>query len=320
MELSDQMRLVVVIINYKTPDLVIGALGSLESEIHYEKDKVVVVDNASNDGSLDKISAYIKKRKWTDWIDIIASPVNGGFSAGNNLGFEHMQAKYYLLLNGDAWVHPKSISTMIKTMEKEKYLGLVGPRIEWEDGTQQVSCFHNVTPSASFLNAARTGVFTRLAGLLGVKEVAIPVEDKYEQPDWLSFACVLLKYEMVKDVGLMDEGYFMYYEDNDYCRRALDSGWQLIFDNGARVVHLNKGDSNQNGIKRLPHYYYRSRSRYFLKFYGRFGLLRANTFWFLGRCVSLLRELFERKQAAFHSMMWWDIWIGFWDDYDKYRK
>jgi len=309
---NKNLRLLVVIINYKTPKLVCDALESLVGQLDIACDSVVVIDNDSRDNSVSTIKQFLQLNQLESWVKIVESEVNGGFSAGNNLGMQFFQADYYLLLNSDAFVRMDALKSLLVTAEKNLKAGVICPRLEWPDGSQQVSCFYNLSPANSFLQSAKTGVFTKLFGFFGSKEVAVPlVQHNIEQPEWLSFACVLLRGKMVREIGLMDEGYFMYREDNDYCRRAINAGWKLKFEPKSRVVHLNNGSSNQSGVKRLPKFYFNSRARYFLKYYGRLGLLQANIFWCAGRCISSLREMVSRKPKAFHSTMWADIWIGF---------
>ncbi|WP_288356588.1 glycosyltransferase family 2 protein [uncultured Cycloclasticus sp.] len=305
-------RLLVVVINYKTSELVCDALKSLEGELNSITDHVVVVDNDSQDNSVENISNFIQLNNWDGWVSVVNSEVNGGFSAGNNVGIKFADAGYYLLLNSDAYVREGAIQSLITTAEANPSVGLLGPKLEWPDGRQQVSCFYNLSPMNSFLDSTKMSIFTRFLSYFGVKEIAISLDQhQIERLEWLSFACVLLRGRMVKDIGLMDEGYFMYREDNDYCRRATEAGWALVFEPKSKVVHLNKGASNKMGLKRLPTYYFRSRSRYFIKYYGRLGLLLANVFWSFGRCISLLRELIQRKPKTFHSTMLFDIWVGF---------
>jgi len=316
MKLND-FGLVVVVINYKTPQLVCDALNSLEGKINLKSDHVVVVDNDSQDESVKHISSFIQSKSWNNWVSIVQSTSNAGFSAGNNLGIRSVDAQYYLLLNSDAYVHENAVECLRVAADSHPRAGIIGPRLEWPDGSQQVSCFYNLSPVNSFLQSAKTGIFTKLFVFFGSKEVAIPlVQHNISQPEWLSFACVLLRGEMVKEIGFMDEGYFMYREDNDYCRRAINAGWELEYVDESHVVHLNKGSSNQTIIKRLPKYYFKSRTRYFLKYYGRHGLFLANIFWSLGRCVSLIREIIERKPKSFHEKTWLDIWTGFTKKYE----
>lgn len=306
------LRLLVVVINYKTPELVCDALTSLQSELDFESDGVVIVDNLSGDNSVGVISEFIEQNHFESWVDIVESGTNGGFSAGNNVGLLHKKADYYLLLNSDAYVRKGAVSSLIEVASRDVRVGVVGPKLEWPDGRQQVSLFHHLTPLNSFLSSVKTGVLTRLFNTVGIQEVAVSLNNHGTvKPDWVSFACVLLKGEMVKDIGLMDDGFFMYREDNDYCRRATNAGWKLDYDPSSQVVHLSQGASNDFGVKRLPIFYFKSRSRYFLKYYGRFGLFLANILWSIGRVISLIREVVQSKPSAFHRTMIKDIWIGF---------
>jgi N-acetylglucosaminyl-diphospho-decaprenol L-rhamnosyltransferase len=308
----EPLRLLVVIVNYKTPSLVCDAIASLQQQLAFARDHIVVVDNDSSDGSLEKIQAYITFNSWDGSVTVIDSGHNGGFSAGNNVGLKFKSADYYLLLNSDAYVRDGAIGKLLDAANNNSCLGVVGPRLEWTDGSQQTSCFYNASPINSFLHASQTGIFTRLFSYFKAYDVAMPLRKHgSDSPDWLSFACVLLNGDMVNKIGLMDDGFFMYYEDIDYCRRAKMAGWELEFVSAARVVHLNLGDSNHAVVRRFPLYYFQSRARYFLKYYGRFGLLITNILWSLGRSISYSRELFERKPAVFHKSMWLDIWAGF---------
>ena len=124
------MRLSVIIVNYRTPQLVLDCLHSLQTEIDAEQEVVVVVDNASEDGSLEKIAAAITANRWQQWVKLLASSVNGGFSAGNNLGIKAFPADCYLLLNSDTIVRPGAIRSLLSATHAHQNAGLVSPRLE----------------------------------------------------------------------------------------------------------------------------------------------------------------------------------------------
>jgi GT2 family glycosyltransferase len=113
---------------------------------------------------------------------------------------------------------------------------------------------------------------------------------------------------------LLDEGYFMYFEDVDYCRRVRKAGWQIRCAPESKVTHHLGGSSHagENGRKRLPRFYYESRARYYTKFYGRAGLWLANSLWCGGRCVALLRELAGNLEPTRITHEAYDIWIHAW--------
>ncbi len=305
------MRLAVVIVNYRTPDLVIDALASLEAELDPGRDVAVVVDNDSGDGSADAIERAVEDRKWQAWARLVRSPVNGGFSAGNNAGIAAVAAELYLLLNSDAWVRPGAIGRLLDHASREPQAGLLSPRLEWPDGEPQISCFRWHTPVTELILAAGTGPVTRL---FRRHEVPQPVQPGPSWPEWTSFACVLIRRKVLEAIGPMDEGYFMYFDDVDYCRRARAEGWRVLNCPDARVVHLRGGTSPVKSAaavrKRLPAYYYASRARYYAKFYGLPGLWAANLLWGLGRAIAGLRELVGHKQPHAAEAAWRDIWIG----------
>jgi GT2 family glycosyltransferase len=303
-------RLAVVIVNYRTPALSVDALASLATELDPARDRAVVVDNDSRDGSAQQLEREIESRGFHEWARVVRSPENGGFSAGNNVGIRAEPASFHLLLNSDAYVRPGAVAELLRAAETHPEAGIVSPRLEWPDGTPQVSCFRDRSPISEVIEAAGTSVVTRL---LGRWDVPLPVSDVPFEPPWTSFACVLLRRELIEAVGGMDDGYFMYFDDIDYCRRARAAGYAVLHWPEARVVHLRGGSSpvkaERAARRRPPPYYYEARARYFAKFYGHAGLVATNLLWGLGRTVSGLRESVGHKQAHTCEGEERDIWL-----------
>jgi len=303
-------RLAVVVVNFKTPDLVIQGLGSLAGELEQGRDAAIVVDNRSEDGSISRLNEEIRKRNWEEWACVVETGRNGGFSAGNNAGIQAMEARYYLLLNSDAYIRKGAIARLLATAEAAPRAGIIGPRLEWQSGQAQVSCFRAHSPLSELISAARTRPVT---AMLRRFEIPIPVEDKPISPEWVSFACALISAETIQDIGGLDDGYFMFFEDADFCRRARAAGWSVCYEPAARVVHLRGGSSPvktaEASLRRLPRYWYAARARYFRKHYGPLGLSLANLCWYIGRFVSVSRELIGHKQRHVCDGKWRDIWI-----------
>jgi GT2 family glycosyltransferase len=142
-------------------------------------------------------------------------------------------------------------------------------------------------------------------------EVPIRDADAGIEPDWISYASVLIRREVLVQAGLLDEGFFMYYEDIEHCHRVVRAGFGIRYVPEAHVVHLHGGSSAIPQMtrlrRRLPRYFYESRARYFRLVYGPTGLIMANLCWTLGRMVSLLRQLFGRE-AQVPQYKWLDIW------------
>lgn len=306
-----RMRLAVVIVNYKTANLVIQCLESTLPQLAGIDAQVVVVDNCSQDNSLAILRDWVLADDDGHVVKLVDAGTNGGFSAGNNIGIRAIDAKFYLLLNSDTIVRPGAIATLLQTAETWPEAGIVSPRLEWLDGTPQESCFRYLSPLSELIDAARTGPVT---AALARFTVPLPVSDTIVRPDWTSFACVLVGRGLLNQIGLMDEGFFMYFEDVEFCRRARKAGWDIVHNPKARVVHLRGGSSpvKQRTLerKRLPRYYYASRTRCLYLAYGRLGLTLANILWSLGRCVSKCRETLERRGPGVPEKQWLDIWTN----------
>jgi GT2 family glycosyltransferase len=311
-------KIAAIIINYKTPGLTLDCLASLQAEISdLPGSQAIVVDNASDDDSVAILGREIKARSWENWVGLAQSTLNAGFSAGNNFGIAAARESAFdgfLLANSDTVVHRGALRHLCAALWNAPTTGLVGPRLEWPSGEVQASCFRCISPLSELAAAAKTGVLSRLVR----GDLPIPVDPNNgtvtESVEWISFACVLIRAEVFAAVGPMDEGFFMYYEDVDYCRRARLAGWKIAYAPEARVVHLRGGrtpdEFAQEERRRRPRFYYESRSRYLAKYYGRTGPLQANVCWTLGRGISLVRELAAQKSPHTVAREAGDIWTG----------
>ncbi|MEY4576118.1 MAG: hypothetical protein RL701_821 [Pseudomonadota bacterium] len=299
------MRLCIVIVNYQTPRLVLDCLDSLEGQVEAGLDEIVVVDNASGDGSAEQIERGISARGLLRCCRVVRSDKNVGYAAGNNLGIRAVDANYYLLLNSDTIVRKGAVHALLAQMQEHPFAGIAGPRLESADGTPQISCFRDLTPVSELLSAAKTGP---LSALLRDFEVALPVANDACEAEWVSFACVLIRREVIEKVGLLDEGYFMYFEDSDYCRAARATGFRVWYFPDAHVVHLRGGstEARQKNAERQrpPRYMYASRTRYYRKGYGALGVLAANALWCVGRGIAWS----QGKVAATRERQWLDNW------------
>jgi N-acetylglucosaminyl-diphospho-decaprenol L-rhamnosyltransferase len=308
---SNQVLLSVVIVNYRTPKLVTECLASLLPEVNEIDARVVVVDNRSDDNSPEFIRAWLTPNDVENKVTFIQSNQNAGFAAGNNIGIKAYNARYYLLLNSDTLVRPGAIQLILDTAIRCPDAGLVSPRLEWPDGRGQESCFRFPSPFSELCDAADTGLIDRF---FGKYIVAMPLQSQIAQPEWTSFACVLIKDDVLRQIELLDEGYFMYFEDIEFCHRARQAEWTIAHNPAAHVVHLRGGSSpvkeQTRKKKRVPKYFYESRSRYFYQTYGWLGLTAANLLWWQGRIVSGIRQLLGRPDKAVVEGQWLDIWTN----------
>jgi GT2 family glycosyltransferase len=309
---KESPRIAAVILNYRTPALVVDCLASLEGEWKTCPSLLaVVVDNASGDDSADRIAAAVEERGWSEWVRIVRAVENGGFSAGNNLGIRSAQADVYWLLNSDTIVRPGALRELLRGLKERPDAGLLSPRLEWPDGMPQPSCFRFLRPPTELVRTAATRHVTEF---LRKYETTLPVPEAPIEPEWTSFASVLIRRWVFDRIGQLDEGYFMYYEDVDFCRRARQAGIAIVHWPSARVVHLQGQSSDVKKVtierKRRPAYFYAARARYYAKFHGRPGLWAANLYWYMGWMIALLRELVSKRVPYACQREPRDIWIN----------
>lgn len=307
------LTLAIVIINYKTPVLVKAVLESLKTEIDVNSMQVIVVDNDSQDDSLNSLGIWVQENHAANWVKLIDAGHNTGFSGGNNIGIRSVKAKNYLLLNSDTIVRQGAISLLLEAAERDSAVGMVSPRLEWEDTTPQESCFRFHSPFSELIKSSSTSVITNIFSKYVVPQ---PVTSEPAFYQWTSFACVLIKAEVFEQTGMMDDEFFMYFEDVEFSYRAVHAGWKVLNIPQARVVHLRGGSSplkSQAKLrKRLPRYFYESRTRYFYLLYGRSGLLAANLLWSLGAIIASFRAIISKQyQSNIAEKQWRDTWINF---------
>ncbi|MBI1173623.1 glycosyltransferase [bacterium] len=303
--------LTVSIINYRTGALTLQCLASALTNIAGLDASIVVVDNASGDGSAEEIESWIATQDPPVPVTLVRSATNSGFSGGHNQGMAAGPADFYLILNSDALLRPGFCRTMLATAADHPRAGLFAPRIEYEDGTQQTSCFRFPSPLSELIRGAASGPITRIFARADVPLAMPPAPDEI---GWASFACILLRDAMVQVIGPMDEGYFLYFEDTEYCLRASRAGWGIVHVPEARAVHFRGGSGPVKAMaaakKRLPAYFYASRSRFLYQAHGMAGLWAANLLWIAGRGLARLRVLMGKPVPRPNEAEARDLWIN----------
>ena len=309
---SSQHKIVVSIINYRTAEMTIRCVQSVLDDLAGIDGHVVIVDNQSGDGSAEKIEDWISSLPQGERVSFVQSPTNSGFSGGHNQGMAARAAEFMLVLNSDAIVRPGFLGGILDAADANPGIGFFAPCIEYDDGEQQISCFRFPSIASEFMRGAQSGPVSRL---FARRQVALQMPPSDADIEWASFACILLRSAMVRQVGPMDEGYFLYFEDVEYCWRARQEGWRITYVPKARAVHFRGGSGPVKTLvkqrKRLPGYYYASRTRLFRQLYGSFGPCAANLAWLSGRLVARLRLLAGRKIPPSNKKEFQDIWTNF---------
>jgi GT2 family glycosyltransferase/serine acetyltransferase len=294
-----------VIVNYRTPALVVDCLHSLAAEISamHGAASVWVVDNASGDDSVVRLRTAIDASGWAPWANLLPLRHNGGFAQGCNAAIRVAAtttgaSEYVLLLNPDTVVLPRALAALVEFMDQHREVGIAGSRLEHRNGEPQVSAFRFPSVLSELENGVRLGLVTRLLRRHKVA-VDIPPTDEPVPADWVAGASMMVRRTVFDRVGLLDERYFLYFEETDFCRRARSAGWPCWYVPRSRVVHLvgqSTGVTDRaRASQRLPQYWFDSRRRYFLDHLGFLATVVADTCWAVGFGLYRVRQALLRK-------------------------
>lgn len=304
----------VAIVNYKTPEMTIDCLRSLVDEIkQYPGSQVVVADNASPDGSGGTISNAIASNGWSAWARVEQMPRNGGFAYGNNAilrqGLQSLAPpRYFWMLNSDTIVQPNSLRALVEFMEAHPGAGVAGSRMEDPDGTQQTSTFrfHSIVGELEASIAAGP-----VSKLLARWRVPMPPMQATGPCEWVCGASMFLRSAMLEMTGLLDEAYFLYYEETDFCRTCLMKDWTCWFVAESRVVHLMGQSSgltgHDTGTRRLSAYWFESRRYYFIKNHGRIYAVCADLALMIGTSINQVRKLLTGRPTGVPERFLYDL-------------
>ena len=226
------MDVSIVIVNWNARDLVRPCLDSIYRQTHGVSFEVIVMDNLSSDGSVEMLRDEFPN------VKLIASDVNRGFAGGNNAGMAVSTGRYLLLLNPDTIVRGDAITHMVRFAEAHPEAGVVGPRVLNSDGTLQRSCFLFPSVLNLFLSTFWLYKLFPKNKFFGRETLSWCAMETERSVDVVSGCCMLVKREAYTQVGGMDEAYFMYFEETDWCYRMHEAGWKVVYTPSAQITHL----------------------------------------------------------------------------------
>lgn len=238
---DDMVDISVVLVHYKTPGLLrqcIESIYKVKPNVSFE---IIVVDNNSGDNT-------------PQWIDddfpevvMIANKDNRGFPKAVNQGVRKARGRYILLLNPDITVLEDSMDELFKYMETHKEVGLVGPKLINPNGSLQKSCF-KYYPNTRIILYRRTFLGNFNGAQKVLKKFTMDEWDHNEEKEvaWVLGSSMLVRREAIEDIGLMDERFFMYMEDVDWCRRLWQNGWKVMYFPHVKMVHYYARASADN--------------------------------------------------------------------------
>jgi N-acetylglucosaminyl-diphospho-decaprenol L-rhamnosyltransferase len=298
------MDLTIIIVSYNTCDLLRRCLQSLRDHPATGETEIIVVDNASADDSVAMVRA-----EFAD-VRLRSQSHNLGYAAANNLALRDLRARYGLILNSDIEVHAGALDALLAFMDIHPEAGLAGARLILPDGSVQDTWQHGFT----------LGEFVRQQLYLDrlVPRTKSRETREGEQPREVAHlhgACLMVRREALQQVGLLDEGYFMYCEDSDWCRRFRQAGWQLSYVPAAEMLHHHGASSRQIRGDMIAAYNLAA-ARYFRRHRGRLAGLAARLAGLLGMTLRLLgagllagltagRSASLRQKARVFARAWW---------------
>jgi GT2 family glycosyltransferase len=299
----------ILIVNWNTRELLLACLRSITAEA-----EIVVVDNASADGSADAVAAAFPH------VTLIRNERNLGFAAANNQAYRACHGTYVLLLNSDTLVPPGSLERLVAYMEAHPRVGIVGPRLEYGDGSYQISALRFSRPWDVFYEYARFPRRLQPAAQKAPRRLIELAPLEATPVEYVMGAALLIRREVADAVGLMDEAYFMYAEEVDWCYRVHQAGWEVMYLPTAVVTHLGGRSTDQVPDLMLA-YRFASTFRFMRLHYGRATTLGARALLALAAAQNSLLALAWRLAgketpgglaAELHrnGVVWRTAWAG----------
>lgn len=295
-------RLLTVILNYKTAEMTLQSAEAALREMVDIDGEIVIVDNASGDGSFEVLTTEVARRGWSDdnRVRVVASGHNGGFGAGNNFGIrlglsDGTAADYYYALNSDAFPDAGAIQTLMDYLEIHPDVGFAGSYIHGPDDDPHLTTFRFPSIWSELEGAARFGPISRM---LRNKAVPIAVPSESMAVDWLAGASMMMRADVLADIGLFDETFFLYFEETDLCLRAARAGWPTHFVRNSEVTHIGSVSTGMKTWSRMPGYWFDSRWHYFTKNHGTTGAVLATSAHAIGGAFWRMRRLVQSKPKA----------------------
>lgn len=295
------LDLSVVIVNYNTCDLLSDCLASIyqgQSDLDF---KVIVVDNASSDGSAMMVASEFPH------VDLIVSEINGGFAYANNLGLRRAgfaadgtprphAPRYALLLNPDTILPPAALSDMIGFMDTYPEVGAAGPKLVGLDGRLDLACRRAFpTPAVSFYRMIGLSKLFPRSRVFGRYNMTFADPDELLEVDSVVGAFMMVRAEAVAQAGLLDESYFMYGEDLDWAYQIKANGWKIFYNPAVTVTHVKRASSRHNPKAQIE--FYRAMDVFYRKFYA-----ETTPFWLHGLVVLGINLRWKLTQLRYYGL------------------
>ncbi len=286
----------IILVSWNTRELLLGCLESLPAAVGTLRADVWVVDNGSADGSVMAV------RERFPLVQLIENNGNPGFAAANNQAITASTGRYTLLLNSDTIAEPASIEQLVRFADRQPSAGIIGARLLNPDGSFQASFADFPSLRSELLSV--TGIGPRLFGRW-YPNYGPRRSQAARRVDWIQGACMLARRSAIERAGLMDEQYFMYNEETDWCMQMWRAGWEIWYLPEAQIVHYG-GQSTRQVRHAMVQALYRSKVRFFRKHYGPAAAIALQiAFVAVLRIKWLIRTLSARERSSAGPPIGW---------------
>jgi GT2 family glycosyltransferase len=295
------MDVSVIIVNWNTKKVLRDCLSSVceqTKDLDYE---IIVIDNASIDGSTEMVRDEFQQ------VILVENVENRGFAAANNQGIALAKGRYILLLNSDTIVCDNAIEKTVRYADSLPNAAVVGCQVLENSDTIQMTCFRFPSVAHIFLSASGLSKLFKRNKILGRERMLWWDRKSEREVDVVSGMFMLVRRDAIDEVGFMDEDYFLYFEETDWCYRFAKAGWKRMFWPGARIVHCNGGGkSSDQASVRMFVQFQKSRCIFFKKHHGTLSCISVRLLLVVllgSRCCywafkALLRRVFDRDAGS----------------------
>jgi len=289
--MKENPKVFIIILNWNNYKDTKKCLISLE-KIDYPNYDTIVIDNGSTDGSGKKLNEICPS------YTFILNKENLGYTGGNNLGIKRAMdagADYILVLNNDTKVvNPNFLYKMIERMNENPSVGIIGPKVFGSDGFVQETILFVPT----LLNSIRESLFFKIHR---------KTKKNYDITQFVkavSGVCWFIRREVIQNIGLLDEDYFMYGEEQDYCYRAEKAGWKIMYHSVESVIHY-KEPEDKNKPRAYRQYIYTRRNivLFIRKHFGFLQALALAILFFISNIIKVIFSKFTRKKKKFYTLL-----------------
>lgn len=290
---NTQPLISIVTINYNGAQHTVALLDSLQ-KISYPNIEVFVVDNASS-------APYDEITQKHPWVKLIRSEENLGFAGGNNLALKEAKGKYCLLINNDTVVPEDFLEPLVEKLEMDESCGCVSPKL----------IYHHTPDTMQYAGSFGFNVYTGRAFARGSKEVDKGQYNAVEKTEIAHGAAMMFRSSLLKEVGLMAELYFLYYEEIDYCERIKREGYTIWYVGTSTVYHKESMSTGKSSPLKT---YYLTRNRLLFirrNFSGGAKIISTLFYYFIAIPKNLVTLVFKREWKLIMPLLrgvWWNLW------------